>query len=236
MHLRQRAYRFEILVEPELGYKVKCTASSGMWRRIVWWMFTDVSNGCTHASSDISSPKSLIIGHRKPAISLSHTHTYRVATALTPCVCGNFCLFCSQASLNWLSSTLYLDVCYSRRSIRHRRTQNKLWNVQFRRLLFVQFNYLENNKIKCKCILGIKCVSHFSLRLLYENFFSPINIQQATREMLTKPYLVLYVNCPVLLFYFNQTPCRHILVKLPNIKFHENSFSHSRVRTDEQIA
>jgi hypothetical protein len=59
-----------------------------------------------------------------------------------------------------------------------------------------------------------------------------MNMQKVAIEMCAETHVCLYVKYPLFLSYFNKTGmCKILLVKLPNSKLHENSFSSSDVVT-----
>jgi hypothetical protein len=57
-------------------------------------------------------------------------------------------------------------------------------------------NYLQNCT---RSILSIKFVFHFSLKLLWETFFVPLNIYRITLEVRTEMLVGLYVYCSLLI-------------------------------------
>lgn len=98
------------------------------------------------------------------------------------------------------------------------------WISTFANVPIHSFSY--NGLGSCKTyenrILDLKFTLNFSVRILLETAFVPINIWRAALGTWSQKRIGLHVKCPLLLSECNQscTKCQ-ITVKLTNIGFHE---------------
>jgi hypothetical protein len=110
----------------------------------------------------------------------------------------------------------------------------RLWSL---RLCSIFPHYLIRGTIFDTRVLSIKCVFDFLC-----NFETFLILRRIERDMIKKNCIALHVKCPLLLLNFNETLIFAVNFwrkkNYSNIKFHENSFSGSRViacgRTDTQ--
>jgi hypothetical protein len=89
-------------------------------------------------------------------------------------------------------------------------------------------------RLREECV-GHKSIFHFSVKVLFQTVFVRINTWPITLEMRAETRVDRYVKFLVLFLYFNHNlNVLENLVKLSNIKFHENSFNGSPVVACEQ--
>jgi YHS domain-containing protein len=92
-----------------------------------------------------------------------------------------------------------------------------------------------NRQTYWRRVLGIKCVfQFFTLHILLESFFVPINILRITIKMCVDRNVGFHVDYPGLSYQFSQLECAGKFNKLPNNKFHYSPSVSYQVPADEQ--